>query len=96
MKKCRKGAITSIVLFTNAPHLYKAIPGFIGVEMWCQGGTERMMAILNQLGVSVGSNAARNAVDKIADGYSTGTEEWKSAVIEVIITIQNIVILNTK
>ena len=83
LKKTRMGFIVSNILFTNSPRVYKTAPSFLGVEMWTQGASQKLITVTNKLGASLSASASRSAVDNIAKGYRFGMDEWKQKMEEV-------------
>ena len=55
----------------------------MGVELWRQGATQKLVTSLNHLGICCSSGAARRHVDTICTGAEKDLEGWRRNV-EVI------------
>jgi hypothetical protein len=52
----------------------------MAVELWCQGASHKLFQSLNHMGLSLGVNAARNYVDKLASQHDSKLRGWQTAV----------------
>ena len=83
LRDCRMGHVLSIVLFSNAPRVYRFLPSVIGVDMWRQGASEKLMQLFHQMGCCVSSPAARSHVDNLTKEYKEDLKVVKKDIEEV-------------
>ena len=49
----RLGSIVNILYFTRKSTVFKLMPSVIGIEMWCEGVSQKVLKPLNTMGLSL-------------------------------------------
>ena len=63
-----------------APHIYKMIPGAMGVELWRQRAPAGFLSLLKFFRISLVASASRRNVDRLAATNDAKIKTWKSVV----------------
>ncbi|CAC5401424.1 unnamed protein product [Mytilus coruscus] len=64
------GCILGQIVFARKPYTMKFLQEMIGLQMWMSGTSRKAFTRLNHLGITLGTDATRGAVDKIRQGFS--------------------------
>ena len=84
----RLGMALAIALFSSSERA-NFLQKCIGIELWKQGCSQKVIKTMNHMGVSMGVKATRVAIDKMRLGHQDKIKDWK-AKAEVQIKISNI------
>ena len=88
LRNCRLGNLASQVLFCRAPRLYKFVPSLVGVDMWRQGASNKLVQLQSQLGLSLSLPSIRGVVDHITEDYKDRLRE-KQKELERVNSLMN-------
>lgn len=79
----RMGTIMNILLFTHAPRKYRLFTSMLSVDLWRHGAGDKVLRVLQELGICVNAAAARRCVDGICAEYKQELKSWKETTSEV-------------
>ena len=70
-------ALSMALLFTERRETNNFIQTCMGIELWKQGCSQKVIQTMNHMGVSLGIKSSRTAVDILRLGHDESIKEWK-------------------
>lgn len=83
LRSTRMGVMINTVLFTHSPKLYKFVPSVIGLDLWRQGCSGKVIQLFSTLGMSLSAPAIRSVGDRVSNDYTAAREEKTQDLVEV-------------